>query len=192
MIQTLWRYLPKLSALLALLVLLCLPVMAQDGATAGTKIPDYEIVANQENRNSGVRVVYALAGEKDFTREAISQVIRQIREQFCAPYTLSVIIFSDRKMIEWYMNGVVASSVVHFSTTSEGRKQATKYYSKVFPPETGYFRVFYRRNEGFEYFSISPRRDSIDTDLIVVQDSTGSLKADGFAKLPKSACKIDR
>ena len=102
-----------------------------------TALPKFEIVSNKVNKMAAVRSIFVFVAEKDFNLESVSRIIQEIDKGLCDPYTLGVIIFSSREMLEWYMKGV-ASDIVHFSGTPEGRKSAAKYYAKIYPPPTGY------------------------------------------------------
>jgi len=82
-----------------------------------------------------------------------------------------------------------AAGIVDFANTPAGQKAAAEYFAKTSPPNVGYFRAFYRRNSDFEYFTISPRRDSPEMESVGIADSTGVLSQFDFIKLPTSPCK---
>jgi hypothetical protein len=155
-----------------------------------TTPPKFEIVDN--TAHAGTRSVYVYLEEATYDQQSVEEVIRRLEAQYCDPFLLDITIFSDRDMIPRYLDGLAATSIVHFKTTPEGRSAAAKYSKKVFPPQTGYLRAHYRRNERFEYFSISPNKDSVEMRTIVINDTGTGIKTDSYAIIPKSSCRASK
>lgn len=176
---------------IVLLSLLCVISIGQDSERkSGDLLPDVEIVANVVHQTTRSRSIYLYLDQSKFTEDSVSRIFQHFDKSFCEPFTLSVTIFSDRKMLDWFIKGRAADVIDFDFSTPQGKMSAAEYMRNNYPPPSGYLRAHYYRNERWEYFDFSPTAGSIESKRIVINDTGSGLKADSFADFPKSACKL--
>jgi hypothetical protein len=87
-------------------------------------VPEYEIVSNMSRQDdlASYRVIYVLLDSDNFELDQVSLVIRSLESEYCSPFSLSIVIFSDREMLEWQKRGT-ASDIVTFDQSPAGERQ---------------------------------------------------------------------
>ncbi len=151
-------------------------VSAQDHKDQKDLVPKYEIVSNMSRQDdlANHRTIYVLLDSDTFELDQVSWVIRSLESKYCSPFSLRMVIFSDREMLESQRRGT-ASDIVTFDRSPAGRKALIDHLRKIYPPPTGYMRAFYYRNKHHEYFEYSPKSDSIEIERYILRDPSARL-----------------
>ena len=153
---------------LVLLIMIPLYIGGQD-LTKSKELSekDLEIILNEDGEagKSGIKNqhIFILAGEKFFNLENLEKLLEGYAKIYPEPYKLRITLYSSREMLKRLVD-FQKFDPIEFSEDEAGKRSASEYYEKYYPLPKGYFRAEYVRNENFEFFDYSPKKE--DTEMI--------------------------
>lgn len=116
------------------------------------------------------RQIFIFIPERLFSPERVASLFDQYQREFCDPYILMIFVFTDRNALKKQFAYETKTTVfVDFANTEEGRKASIEYYSKLLPPQTGYFRAEYSRYGDYEQYSYMTAKDSPLTTRVMLR-----------------------
>jgi hypothetical protein len=134
-----------------------------------------EIILNEngEAGRSGIknRHIFILAEEKVFSFKNLEKLFKKYAKTYPEPCILVITIYSNKEMLQRLIN-FKKYAAIEFTEDEAGKRAAAEYYEKYYPLPKGYFRAEYIRNQNFEFFDYSPKKE--DTEMTRI-----SLKSDG-------------
>jgi len=116
------------------------------------------------------RQIFIFIPERLFSPERVASLFDQYQREFCDPYILMIFVFTDRNALKKQFAYETKTTVfVDFADTEAGRKASIEYYSKLLPPQTGYFRAEYSRYGDYEQYSYMTAKDSPLTTRVMLR-----------------------
>lgn len=103
--------------------------------------------------NIGTRDVYVFLAKELFVRPKLEELFRYFSEKY-PDRSIGVTAFSDKEMLVKYI-AAEKDGIPDYLDTPLGRRSREKYIKEHYPPETGYMRAIYHRNEREEYYECS-------------------------------------